>query len=98
MAACRKGYTAILVESFEPKESGDRAGVHIRPCKRQPFPRDMLIECSDDLKDTTRFPIGTVFRLCVRPKQKVLSRVHLYSPWQWEPEVVKLGKRRKGAV
>ena len=83
-------YTPILVESFESSETNHRGFVHIRPCPGQEFDPDCLIECRDEMKDTSIYPLGTVFRIFVkekRPKRRG-DRIHLYSPYKWDFEVI----------
>jgi hypothetical protein len=86
---CRAGYTSILVESFRSFEGGHRHPIEIRPLPDQPFPAHLLVECAKEMR--TQYPVGTVFRLCVAPKQKLNGRPHLYSSWQWPFEVVRIG-------
>jgi len=75
----RKGYFPIVVESFVSEETCHRGQVHIRPTSGQNYSADMFIECSRHLVNTNYFPIGTKFRIWVKPKQKESSRIHLYS-------------------
>lgn len=84
-------YTSILVESFYSPETHHRGLVHIRPRRGQGFSTTSFIECRDEMKDTSIYPIGTVFRIFVKEKvpKRLDDRPHLYSPWQWDFEVVK---------
>lgn len=91
MNPCRPGYTSILVESFYSNEPGHRYPIEVRPVPRGPFPVDMLIECPMEMR--TDYPVGTVFRVCVRPKQKLNCRPHLYTSYQWPFEIVRRGEK-----
>lgn len=84
-------YTSILVQSFQSDESNHRYPVEIRPLEGQPFPSNLLVECP--MKMRTDFPVGTVFRIFVKEKRpkSPSDRKHLYSPYRWEPEVVRKG-------
>lgn len=86
-------YTSILVESFYSPETSHRGQVHIRPCQGQPFSPECLIECRDEMKDTSVYPVGSIFRILVKEKAKKCptDRTHLYSPYKWEFEVVQRG-------
>ncbi len=84
-------YTSILVESFYSPETNHRGFVHIRPCEGEAFSSDCFVECRDEMKDTTVYPIGTVFRISVKEKKPMPNaRTHLYCPYHWSFEVVKL--------
>lgn len=89
MIKCPDGYSLILVESFKSTEKNHRYPIEIRPLSSQVFPTDMLVECSSTMKEN--YPVGTVFRICVKWKQKENSRPHLYHSYRWPFEVVKTG-------
>jgi len=84
-------YTSILVESFRSNEPGHRYPIEVRPLADQPFPPHLLVECP--MKMRTDYPVGTVFRILVKEKKpkRPSDRKHLYSPYYWEPEVVRRG-------
>lgn len=86
---CEAGYTEILVESFLSPEPWHRDSKHIRPAPGQAFPQSLFVECSRSLTD--KYPVGTVFRLCVALKQKLHGRPHLYAHYRAKYEVVSLG-------
>ncbi len=68
-----------MVESFElHSTAGHRDPVQIRPVAGQVFPASMLLECSRRMVDTSRYPLGTKFKVWVRLKQKLDNRPHLY--------------------
>ena len=83
-------YTSILVESFYSPETNHRGFVHIHPCEGQVFSPECFIECRDEMKDTTVYPLGTVFRICVKEKKPKQwgARKHLYCPYHWSFDVV----------
>lgn len=87
-------YTWILVESFYSSEPNHRGKVHIRPCAGQSFSTECFVECRDDMKDTSVYPLGTIFRVAVKEKKpkSVDDRPHLYSPYKWDFEVVELAR------
>src|SRR5450759_3609592 len=89
MMPCRPGYTSILVESFRCNEPRHRYPIEIRPLPDQPFSSNLYVQCSMEMR--TEYPVGTVFRICARPRRKLGGRLHLGSPWQWPFEVVRLG-------
>jgi hypothetical protein len=83
---CPPGYTSILVETFYSGESTHRDSIQVRPLTGQPFSSKLLVECRRDIRYA--FAVGTVFRLCVTPKQKLDGRIHLYCPYRWSYDVV----------
>lgn len=87
---CAAGYTEILVESFISPETWHRDSKHIRPAQGQVFPQSLFVECSRSLTD--EYPVGTVFRICVTPKQRRGGRPHLYAHYLAKYEVVSLGR------
>lgn len=89
--ANRSEYSSILVESFISNASGHRDPVQIRPASGQVFPQHLLVECRRDLRNA--FPPGTTFRLYVRRKQKLDGKPHLYCPYRWSYDVVKIASR-----
>lgn len=92
MDKCPEGYTAVLVESFYSDEPGHRYPVEIRPLPSQPFPTDLLVECAMSMRE--KYPVGTVFRICAKQKQKADCRSHLYTSFKWPYEVVELAKQK----
>lgn len=82
-------YKSIVVETFYPSETSGRHGpVHVRPAKRQIFPQELFVECSKDLIDTKRFPVGTKFRLSVKLTDRESGTPFLYSYYGWGYEIV----------
>lgn len=72
-------YRLLVVESFElDNTSGHKDPVQIRPRPRQPYSPYMLLECSRRMVDTSVYPIGTLFKVWVRTKQKSGCKPHLY--------------------
>lgn len=83
---CQPGYQSVLVKSYASRESNHRYPVEIRPIPGEIFAADLLVECAKEMH--TQYPIGTVFRICAKLKQKADSRPHLYSSYRWAFEVI----------
>jgi hypothetical protein len=82
-------YKSVIVETFCPSVTTGRHGlVHVRPAKRQAFPQELFVECSKDLIDTERFPVGTKFRLSAKLTDREGGTPFLYSYYRWGYEVV----------
>lgn len=90
MSNCTAGYSSILVKSHPATEGSHRYPLVVQPMKDQWFPENLLVECNSDLM--TKYPAGTVFRICVKMKNTDFDRPHLYSYHAWKYEVVQLGK------
>lgn len=91
--ACGSEYETIIVESFFPaRTSGLHGPVHVRPAKYQIFSRDLMVECSKELVDTQRYPVGTKFRLKVKLTDRLGSGEFLYSSYRWKYDVVSEGE------
>ena len=82
-------YKTIIVETFRPSDTSGRHGpVHVRPAKHQAFPQTLFVECSKELLDTKRFPVGTKFRLSAKLTDREGGTPFLYSYYGWSYEVV----------
>lgn len=81
----RSNYESIVVESFRP--AGTHGEVRIRPAAGQIFPQTLFVSCSQTL--TNDYPVGTKFRIQVRPLEKNGDSLFLYSYFGWPFEVVK---------
>lgn len=80
LMATRPSYRPLIVESFElASTAGHRDPVQIRPVPGQVYPPEMLLECSRRMVDTSRYPVGTKFKVWVCRKQKLDCKPHLYS-------------------
>jgi hypothetical protein len=88
MENCRTGYSSILVKSYPVTEGSHRYQLVVRPMKDQGFPESLLVECNSDLM--TKYPAGTVFRICVKLKNTNFEQPHLYSYHAWKYEVIEL--------
>ena len=88
------GYYEILVESFDrignSAKGGHHSRIEIRPLDEQKFSKNLQVECNNKMREN--YPIGTIFRIFVKPKQKENCRPHLYSPYQWGYQVVETPK------
>lgn len=77
-------YQLVIVESYKPASTAGLHGeVHIRPVDGQGLDTNMRVECSKELSDTNKFPLGSKFKI----KAKVTSREggtpFLYSSYKW---------------
>lgn len=89
MAQPFESYHWIVVESFEPGDtSGLHGNVHIRPAVGQMFNQSLHVRCPKAMTDTSRYKLGTKFRIRVKLTDKEGSRPFLHAPHQWEYEVV----------
>ena len=89
MAQPNESYHFIIVESFEPEAtSGLHGAVHIRPAKDQVFDQSLHVRCPKEMTDTSRYPLGTKFRLRVKLTDREGSRPFLHAPHQWGYSVV----------
>jgi hypothetical protein len=76
-------YQTIIAEVFYDTEVNKNG---VRPCKGQPFPQSMKIECSRAIRN---YPVGTKVRLDVVETDREGSRPFLYSSYKWDHEIVK---------
>ncbi len=82
-------YEAVIVESFWPSNISGRHGpVHIRPAPGQVYGQEFFVECSKELSNTRRYPVGTKFRIRVKLTDKQGGTPFLYSYHGWPFEVV----------
>jgi hypothetical protein len=64
MAKPFEAYHYVIVESFwMANNSGHRGNVHVRPIPGQIFEPKYLLEGPKEMVDTSRYPIGTRFRV-----------------------------------
>jgi hypothetical protein len=89
MAKRNERYFDVIVESYEPHSTAGLHGpVHIRPIEGQPFPTHLRVECSKDLVDTKKYPLGTRFKIRAKLTDRLGSGEFLYSYFGWMPEVL----------
>ncbi|MBR0551052.1 hypothetical protein [Stakelama marina] len=80
-------YISIVAESFIPAGMSGRHGkVHMRPAPGQVFGPDIAIECSKTL--TTKYPVGTRFRMRVKLTDREGGGEFLYSYHGWKVDVL----------
>lgn len=73
-------YCTVVVESFVPNDKGARHGlVHIRPIPGQVFAPALFVECSKRLMDTSRYPLGTKFKLSAKLTDRQGGTPFLYA-------------------
>lgn len=91
MAKRNERYFDVIVESYRPASTAGLHGpIHIRPIEGQPFPTYLRVECSKDLVDPDRYPVGTQFKIRAKLSDRLGSGEFLYSYFGWPVEV--LGK------
>lgn len=89
MAKRKEPYQYVIVESYEPASTaGLHGSVHIRPIDGQCFPTHLRVECSLDLVDTARYPVGTRFKIRAKLTDRLGGGEFLYSYFGWPPEVI----------
>ena len=88
-AMARSGpYRSVIVESFTPYDTSGRHGfVHIHPILGQVFAPSLFVECSKRLMDTSRYPLGTKFRLNAKLTDRQGGTPFLYA-YHGDPDVV----------
>lgn len=73
-------YRTVIVESFIPNATSGRHGlVHIRPVSGQVFSTNLFVECSKRLMDTSRYPLGTKFKLQAKLTDRLGGTSFLYA-------------------
>lgn len=73
-------YQIVIVESFIPRDTFGRHGVvHIRPIPGQVFDTSLFVECSKRLMNTSRYPLGTKFKLNAKLTDREGGKPYLYS-------------------
>jgi hypothetical protein len=73
-------YRYVLVETFEPESTSGRHGsVHVRPVAGQVFSQSLFVSCSRELTDTSKFPLGTKFKLLAKLTDREGGGEYLYS-------------------
>jgi hypothetical protein len=82
-------YQYVVVESYLPnRHSGLHGPVHIRPISGQGCPVTIHVECSKELSNLDRYPLGTRFRLRAKLTDRKGGGEYLYSSWRWKYEVL----------
>lgn len=91
MARTNEPYVTVIVESFRPASTAGLHGeVHIRPIKGQgEYSPDMHVQCSENLKNTRTYPLGTKFKIRAKINDKEGGKPFLYSNYTWPFEVIK---------
>lgn len=96
MAKANEPYRHIEVESYEAANtSGLHGAVHIRPLPGGPYSTILRVECPREMRDTTRYPLGTRFRLKVKLTDREGDGDFLYSHHSWPYQVLGMPKRIK---
>lgn len=73
-------YRTVIVESFDPFDTSGRHGlIHIRPMSGQVFAPSLFVECSKRLMDTSRYPLGTKFKLQAKLTDRLGGTPFLYA-------------------
>ena len=85
MAKPLEPYLSVVVESYTPAQtSGLHGPVHVRPVAGQGYPTNMHVECAREMKDTSRYPLGTRFRIKAKLTDKEGGEDFLYTSWRWK--------------
>jgi len=80
-------YQYVIVESFKPKNtSGLHGGVHIRPVDGQDLDTNMRVECTKELSNTSKFPLGSRFKIKAKVTDRQGGTPFLYSSYRWAYE------------
>lgn len=79
-------YDEIIVESYYEKGSGLHGCIHIRPALGYKYPQNLRVECSKDL--TTKYKVGTKFKIRVKLTDRMGSGTFLYSSYKWQYVVI----------
>lgn len=89
MGKRKESYFDVIVESYRPISTvGLHGPIHIRPIEGQRFPTHLRVECSMDLVDTAKYPVGTRFKIRAKLTDRLGSGEFLYSYYGWVPEVI----------
>jgi hypothetical protein len=89
MAKRNEPYRDVIVESYYPSSTAGLHGpIHIRPIEGQPFPTHLHVECSKDLSEPTKYPVGTRFRISAKLTDRHGRSEFLYSYFGWPVSVV----------
>lgn len=89
MAKPTEGYEWVEVESYiADRTSGLHGAVHIRPVPGGPYATDLRVAKSKVLVDTSRYPVGTRFRIWAKLTDREGEGEYLYTSWRWDYEVI----------
>jgi hypothetical protein len=86
---CRNQYQLLDVVSFCPASAAGRHGnVHVRPLRGQWASEDLFVECSKEMVNIKRYPVGTRFRICAKVTDRLGSGPYVYTYFGWPFEVL----------
>lgn len=89
MAKRNETYVYVVVESYRPScTAGLHGPIHIRPIEGQDFPTHLQVECSKDLVNPDRYPVGTRFKIRAKLTDRLGGGEYLYSHFGWHVEVL----------
>jgi hypothetical protein len=89
MAKRNEPYRWCIVESYYPVSTAGLHGpVHIRPVADQPFATPLHVECSKEMVDPDRYPVGTRFRIRAKLTDRHGSGDFVYSYFGWKFDVL----------
>ncbi|MET4702374.1 hypothetical protein ABIE65_005430 [Constrictibacter sp. MBR-5] len=84
MATRDEPYHWIEVESYVLRDKSGRNGpVLIRPVKGGAFPPHLQVECSKTLSDTSRYGVGSRFRIKAKLTERRRGGDYLFSFHGW---------------
>ncbi|UGQ44747.1 hypothetical protein [Massilia endophytica] len=75
-------YRDVAVESFQ-----DGAQVRVRPVNGQAYHSGLRVQCSRELTDTSKYPVGTCFRVLAKLTDRLGGMPYLYV-YHGDPVVV----------
>ena len=89
MAKPNECYDMVIVESFElATTSGHRGKVSLRPIAGQVFDQRLLLEGPRAMVDTSRYKVGTRFRVKAKLTDRLGGGEFLYMHHSWPFPVV----------
>ena len=86
MAKPMESYRQITVESY--LTLGSSGSVHIRPISGQYYPTDIRVQCSRELTDLKKYPLGTRFKIRAKLTDRGGEGEYLSSHHKWPFEVM----------
>jgi len=79
-------YQEYLVTTFRNPGEPSSSKIRVRPLTGQGLPKDMRVECSQDMRKN--HPVGTIFLIEATLKSKEGGKPFLYSSYNWSHKIV----------
>jgi hypothetical protein len=84
MGAHGDKYFEVLVQSvYSGPESGKHGPVHMRPVAGQGVDTNLYVECSKEMRDLEKFPVGSYFLATAKYSNKQGGVDFLKAPYHW---------------